>query len=117
MNHRVILIIATAGFVSGLVVGHYASPREFKIISSSATNKPGATVSISAQKDANPHPNILDIAASASPDKMIVAIQNAAAHPANHQLYSELSELINALDPQNVRPVVDAVQRLPGQRE
>ena len=31
MNHRIAAIAAAAAFASGLVVGHYASPRERKI--------------------------------------------------------------------------------------
>ena len=42
-----------------------------------------------------------------------VRSRNAAAHPGNRQVYSEVSELIENLDPKDVRPVIDAIQHLP----
>jgi hypothetical protein len=50
-------------------------------------------------------------------ENIIVAIENAAAHLGNRQIYSEVNELIENLDPKDVRPVIDAIQHLPSQRE
>ena len=48
---------------------------------------------------------------------IIVAIENAAAHPGNRQVYTEVNELIENLDSKDVRPVIDAIQHLPNPRE
>src|SRR4030095_8616506 len=50
-------------------------------------------------------------------ENIIGAIENAAAHPGNRQLYSEVNDLIENLDPKDVRPVIDAIQHLPNARE
>src|SRR6476620_12685949 len=102
-----------------VIVGHYAIPRSVRLsapalsaaneISTRSSERTSPTPSISA-------PNQFDPAASLS-ENIIVAIENAAAHPGNRQLYSEVNDLIENLDPKDVRPVIDAIQHLPSQRE
>jgi hypothetical protein len=47
MNHRIVAIAVTAAFASGLVVGHYAGPRDLKVSRQGVerTNKPIAGAS------------------------------------------------------------------------
>jgi len=119
MKHRVVAIATMGTFVAGVIVGHYAMPRSVRLsapalsaaneISTRSSERTSPTPPISA-------PNQFDPAASSS-ENIIVAIENAAAHPGNRQVYSEVSDLIENLDPKDVRPVIDAIQHLPSQRE
>ncbi len=119
MKHPIFAVATTATFVAGVIVGHYAMPRSVRLsapalsaaneISTRSSERTSPTLSISA-------PNQFDPAASLS-ENIIVAIENAAAHPGNRQIYSEVNELIENLDPKDVRPVIDAIQHLPNPRE
>ena len=96
MKHRVVAIATTATFVAGVIVGHYALPRSVRLsapalsaaneISTRSSERTSPTPSISAT-------NQFDPAAPLSED-IIGAIENAAAHPGNRQVYSEVNELI-----------------------
>ena len=119
MKHPIFAVATTATFVAGVIVGHYAIPRSVRLsaparsaaneISTRSSERTSPTLSISA-------PNQFDPAASLS-ENIIGAIENAAAHPGNRQVYSEVNELIENLDPKDVRPVIDAIQHLPNARE
>ena len=119
MKHRIFAVAATATFVAGVIVGHYAMPRSVRLstpavsaaneTSTRSSERTSPTLSISA-------PNQFDPAASLA-ENIIVAIENAAAHPGNRQLYSEVNDLIENLDPKDVRPVIDAIQHLLNPRE
>ena len=119
MKHPIFAVATTATFVAGVIVGHYAMPRSVRLsapalnaaneISTRSSERTSPTLSISA-------PNQFDPAASLS-ENIIGAIENAAAHPGNRQLYSEVNDLIENLDPKDVRPVIDAIQHLPNPRE
>ena len=78
-------------------------------ISTRSSERTSQTLPISASDPADP--------AAPLSENIIVAIENAAAHPGNRQLYSEVNELIENLDPKDVRPVMDAIQHLPNARE
>ena len=115
MKHPIFAVATTATFVAGVIVGHYAMPRSVRLsapalnaaneISTRSSERTSPTLSISA-------PNQFDPAAPLS-ENIIGAIENAAAHPGNRQLYSEVNDLIENLDPKDVRPVIDAIQHLP----
>src|SRR6476660_9031239 len=119
MKRPIFAAAATATFFAGVIVGHYAIPRSMRLsapalsaaneISTRSSERTSPTPSISA-------PNQFDPAASLS-ENIIGAIENAAAHPGNRQVYSEVNELIENLDPKGVRSVIDAIQHLPSQRE
>ena len=119
MKHRIVAIATTATFVAGVIFGHYVIPGPVKLsapalnaaneISTRSSERTSPTPPISV-------PNQFDPAASLS-ENIIGAIENAAAHPGNRQVYSEVNELIENLDPKDVRPVIDAVQHVPSQRE
>ena len=119
MKHPIFAVATTATFVAGVVVGHYAMPRSVRLsapalsaaneISTRSSERTSQTPSISASDKADP--------AASSSENIIGAIENAAAHPGNRQLYSEVNELIENLDPKDVRPVIDAIQHLPNPRE
>src|SRR6476646_3505170 len=117
MKHPIFAVVTSATFVAGVIVGHYAIPRSVRLsapapaneISTGSSERASPTLSISA-------PNQFDPAASLS-ENIIVAIENAAAHPGNRQIYSEVNELIENLDPKDVRLVIDAIQHLPDPRE
>jgi len=113
VKHR-LFMVATATFVAGVIVGHYAMPRSARLPAPtvSATNE----TSIRSSEGSSPTlsistPNQFDPAASLS-ENVIVAIENAAAHPGNRQIYSEVNNLIETLDPKDVRPLIDAIQHL-----
>src|SRR3954454_5061386 len=112
MNHRIAAIAATVAFASGLVVGHYASPRERKISTErlAGAYKPTVAANAAPREPDIPRTSSVDVSASVSAENLIYAIQRAVTHPAERQLYSEISDVINALDPGNVRRVVDAIE-------
>ena len=101
MNHRIVAIAVTAAFASGLVVGHYAGPRDLKVSRQGVerTNKPIARASTAPSNLDIPQASSVEVSASSSAESIIGAIQNAAAHPANGQLYAQLSKLVSKLDP------------------
>src|SRR3954452_3248859 len=119
MNHRIAAIAAAAAFASGLVVGRYASPREQKISTAAlqGANKPIVPANTGSREADIPRTSSVDVSASVSAENLIYAIQKAVAHPGDRQLYSEISDIINALDPGNVRRVVDAIEHLPNPRK
>ena len=119
MKHPIFAVATTATFVAGVIVGHYAMPRSARLsapalsaaneISTRSSERTSPTPSISA-------PNQFDPAASSS-ENIIGAIENAAARPGNRQVYSEVNELIENLDPKDVRRVINAIEHLPNARE
>jgi hypothetical protein len=119
MNHRIVAIAVTAAFASGLVVGHYAGPRDVKVSRQGVEriNKPIAGASTVPSNLDIPQTSNVEVSTSSSAESIIAAIQEAAAHPANGQLHAELSKLVRKLDPEKIRPVIDAIQAVPNQRE
>jgi hypothetical protein len=86
-------LATTATFVAGVIVGHYVMPGSVKParnaaneISTRSSEHTSQTLSIS-------RPDWFDPAAS-SLENIIGAIENAAAHPGNRQVYSEVNDLI-----------------------
>src|SRR4026209_2542378 len=97
MNHRIVAIAVTAAFASGLLVGHYAGPRDLKVSRQGVerTNKPIAGASTAPSNLEIAQTSSVEISASSSAESIIATIQNAAAHPANGQLYAQLSKLVS----------------------
>ena len=99
MKHPIFAVATTATFVAGVIVGHYAIPRPVRLsapalnaakeISTRWSQRTSPTLSISPPKQFDP--------AAASSENIIVAIENAAAHPGNRQVYSEVNDLIENL--------------------
>src|SRR6187200_886990 len=118
MKHPIFAAVATATFVAGVIVGHYAMPRSVMhwAPTLSAANEISTPSSERTSTPSISAPDQFDPAASLS-ENIIGAIEHAAAHPGNRQVYSEVNELIENLDPKDVRPVIDAIQHLPNPRE
>src|SRR5436190_17635180 len=97
MNYRIAGIAAAFAFASGLVVGHYASPRERKISTErlEGANKPIVAANAASRESNISRTSSVDVSASASAENLIHAIQNAVAHLEDRQLYSEVSDLIS----------------------
>src|SRR4029077_7678486 len=115
MKHPIFAVATTATFVAGVLVGHYAMPRSARL-SAPPLTAANETSTRSSQRTSPTTSKQFDPAASSS-EIVIVAIENAATHPGNRQVYSEVNDLVKNLDPKDVRPVVDAIQRLPNPRE
>ena len=120
MNRRIVAIALTAAFASGVVVGHYAAPRELGVSRQGfeRSNKPIADANAVSRSSDIPQTGSSEVSTSSfSEESMILAIQDAAAHPANGHLYAELSNLVRKLDAGKIPLVIDAIQAVPNQRE
>lgn len=107
----------TVAFAAGIIIGHYALPTASKASASAFPNDKQTTSASRVRSDASPDSSAPATGGSSPEENLIGAIKIAVAHHANEHVYSELNELIDALDPKSVRPVMDAVQKLPNQRE
>src|SRR6516164_4901121 len=102
MNRRIVAFAVAAAFASGVVVGHYAAPRELGVSTQGfeRINKPIAGASTAPSSSDIPQTSSSEESTSSfSEETMVLAIQDAAAHPANGHLYAQLSKLVSKLDP------------------
>src|SRR6516225_12348821 len=116
MNRCIVAIAVTAAFAGGVVVGHYAPPRELKVSRQGfeRSNKAIADANAASRSSDIPQAGSAEVSTSSLPEEsMILAIQDAAAHPANRHLYAEISNLVRKLDAGKIRPVIDAIQAVP----
>jgi hypothetical protein len=96
MKHWISALATIAIFVAGVIVGHYVilGPAKLSAPALSAANEISTRSSKgSSQALSISAPNQVDPAASLS-ENIIGAIENAAAHPGDRQVYSEVNDLI-----------------------
>ena len=118
------LLVVVAAFLAGMALGRYTLPRPPALADSIAdeVNSLGEeTAPVRLVTSFTPTPPRRSSseggAAPASLETVIAGLKNAMARPSDRRSYLEAGKLIDGIDPKNVRPVIDAFQALPHQRE
>jgi len=118
------LLAVAAAFLAGLAIGRYTIPylqnRSGPVsLQINSLGENSAPVRLIGPAAALPLP-----LASAQPgsapvtaETIISGLKNAMAGPSDRHSYLEATKLIDGIDPKNMRPVINAIQVLPNQRE
>jgi len=118
------LLAVVAAFLAGLAIGRYTIPqiqnRSGPVsLQINSLGENSAPVRLIGPAAAPPFP-----LASAQPgsapvtaETIIAGLKNAMAGPSDRHGYLEATKLIDGIDPKNMRPVINAIQVLPNQRE
>ena len=118
MNQRILALVATTTFVCGLVVGQYGLPRGRTVMTPLAKNEaaPSSPNSFS-QPCPTSQPGRFKSGNSLPASNIINAIENSVAHPTDRNLQDEVGHLIETVDAKDIPAALDAILRLPNQRE
>ena len=118
------LLAVAAAFLAGLAIGRYTIPhlqnRSAPVsLQINSLGENSAPVRLIGPAAATPFPlaSAQPGSAPVSAETIIAGLKNAMAGPSDRHSYLEASKLIDGIDPKNMRPVIDAIQALPNQRE
>src|SRR5262245_27086863 len=125
----VVLITAALAFLGGVVVDHYALPHAPGKASgwhgaqdgSLGPDSSGMASSGLAEHNqpatSQPGGTTLGATASSSTESIVIALKRAMARPSDRRGYTEANKLIDGIDPRKIRPIVEALQNQPNERE
>ncbi|HEY1582135.1 MAG TPA: hypothetical protein VGF73_03435, partial [Chthoniobacterales bacterium] len=116
------LLALAVAFCGGLAMGRYSLDHPAKPAAGVAGSNDSLGESFSPD-DSRPRDSGSnragkpDPSAPLSPAAIVARLKEAMAHPSDRHGYLEASKLIDAIDPKNIRVVIEQFQKLPAQRE
>ena len=111
-------------FLAGLAIGRYTLPRNPDmsapiVVETDSLGENYASVRLgpNAATASSGRSSGKKSSAALSTEAIIASLRSAMGRPSDRHSYLEASKLIDGIDPKKIRPVIDAFQALPNQRE